>query len=308
MATTTTVAASAVVASPSIASEIIPSATPSPADAELLRLGAEFDRFRDAMLIAEAENNRLLEAAHAPIEALRHDHEAFAAALEKLDDSKIPGFLKVDGLLKEISEQIDRVLKSMIEIQPASFSSVAVKLRAMRWLTGFDEDTPDASQDWDEEWFNTIDRDVRRLAANEASPRGHIESKAAVDPIFAAIENHRHAICELYRTEDEHPDDDDSEYVRAAHSHMDDTAIELTNVRPTTMAGIFALLTYVNQINTGKVHLPGYPDRHTEEEFWPCELSDDSVKNPRGRVLELPFPYWIMENIRAAILEIRAAA
>lgn len=309
MATTTAVAASAVVASPSIASEIVPSATTWPADAELLRLGAEFDAVKAERDASDDDVAKRQKTLFQETIARRGDlGSGDAIMLERWESS---GLRAAERRYNALADRLEDVYGKILATPAAGFAGVAVKMRVLRWFLGADDQGDRRDQDLPDEWFNTIDEEIRRLAGEDVSRSvstfgapSLTEPVPERDPIFAAIENHRHACLGLFALEG----DDDDEERRAAHDHMDDKAIELTNVRPTTMAGILTLLTYVHHVNTGKVHLPGHPDRYTEEEFWPGELVDDDIQNPRGRVLALPFPYWVMENIRAAMLETPAIA
>lgn len=310
MATTTTVAASAVVASPSIALEIIPTATPSSTDAELVRLGAEFDAIRPELEASNDEVHELQQMIFDETVARRGNLGIDDAIMSARWDSS--GCRAAERRNAALADRIESIYTKIKAISATGFAGVAVKMRVLRWLARIEY--CDEDPDVDDEWFNEIDDEIRRLAGEDVSHSARafvapslIDPVAECDPIFDVIENHRRAVFDVCAPEGEGRITDDKER-RGAHTHMDDTAIELTNVRPTTIAGILALLTYVHHVNTGKVHFPGHPDRYSEEEFWPGDLTDDEVRNPRGRVLVLPFPYWIMENIRAAILELHAAA
>jgi hypothetical protein len=46
------------------------------------------------------------------------------------------------------------------------------------------------------------------------------------------------------------------------------------------------------------------PTCYSEHDGWPDPLFDEEVKTHQGRVLKLPFAFWILENLRAAFTEI----
>lgn len=308
MATTTTVAASAVVASPSIALEVIPPVTPSQADAEILRLGAEFDAVKAECDASDDDVAELQKALFEETIARRGDLGSGNAIM--LARWKSSGLHAAERRYNALADRLEDIYGKILATPAAGFAGVAVKMRVLRWFSGIEDQGDRRDQDLSDEWFNTIDEEIRRLAGEDVSrPVSAFDASSLIkpvserDPIFDAIENHRRACFEFIAI-----GTGDEELLDAASDHVTDIGIELANVRPTTMAGVLALLTYVNNVNTGKVHLPGYPDKYTEEEIWPGELVDDDVKNPRGRVLELPFPYHVMENIRAAMLKIHAAA
>lgn len=173
-------------------------------DTELLTLGAKFDEMRDAIVAAEAEYNRFLEPRNARLYALKDDPIAFAAAFkERGSEEMIPGFREVDERLKELDGRIDQLLDSIVNIRPMSFAGVAVKLRALRWLANFEDEEPNIEQDWEELWFNAIDRDVRQLAG-EAIPRrspsnlpAATERTTKLDPVLDSIEAQKRATTQL---------------------------------------------------------------------------------------------------------------
>lgn len=144
-----------------------------------------------------------------------------------------------------------------------------------------------------------------------AASHSRVAQRVSPDPILAAIDEHRSAVLEVFQLH--HTNDSDDELfdsqANMAHERMDQKAIALTNIQPTTMDGIVSLLTYVHEVNTGGIQYLGKEhNSYSEEELWPDTLIDNEIKNPRGRVIELPFGYWVMENIRTALSEIRTAA
>jgi hypothetical protein len=81
----------------------------------------------------------------------------------------------------------------------------------------------------------------------------------------------------------------------------DDAVVALTNVRPTTIGGIVALLAYVDEFNRGGMTVPSEPSYYSEHELWPDNITDDDSLTLRGEPLEMPFPYWVMRNVQAAL-------
>jgi hypothetical protein len=42
------------------------------------------------------------------------------------------------------------------------------------------------------------------------------------------------------------------------------------------------------------------------DHIWPDSLGDEKVRHARGVALGMPFPYWIMRNVNAAIQSLSA--
>jgi hypothetical protein len=156
------------------------------------------------------------------------------------------------------------------------------------------------------------------LAGAAALPLASLPAIAAEpDPIFAAIEHHRATWIECCLAAIARDDAgcsglDTSEAPEfAALIERSDALYEaemaacvaLTHIRPTSTGGVIALLAYVDDFNRGGLRYNstgGYSEHHQ----WPDDLvSDDSdqVVNGRGKPLEMPFPYWIMRNVQAAL-------
>lgn len=146
-----------------------------------------------------------------------------------------------------------------------------------------------------------------------AASRSRAAAKLIVDPIVAAIEEHRTAFfAHLELITNTEKDDDDlicegPEY-EVSYERTEDAAVALANVQPTSVEGALALLAYVQEFNTGAIKCTRRQSCYSEHNLWPEYLTDDDVKSPRGRVLKLPFPYWIMENVRVALGAINEAA
>ena len=82
---------------------------------------------------------------------------------------------------------------------------------------------------------------------------------------------------------------------------MDEAALELTNTMPTTMAGVLALRCYIRDFNNHKISAPGRSGSYTEHEQWSDFASDDGN-------IEMPAPYFLMENALAALEQLASAA
>lgn len=130
----------------------------------------------------------------------------------------------------------------------------------------------------------------------------------AIDPIIAAIEQHRAAWLQEQRETDlfgklKHDDPRHEAEEAKAHVLMDATeaaALALSDIVPTTMGGVLALLAYIDEFNRGFVSFS--EQRYSEYHLWPnCDLGDDKVLHARGKPLGMPFPYWIMRNVQAAL-------
>ncbi len=130
------------------------------------------------------------------------------------------------------------------------------------------------------------------------------------DPIFAAIEAHKRAAIETHRkgmpywsSMDGTPEHEaaEAEYFDAEEAE-DEAAVQLLDVRPTTMAGVIALLRYVADFDQQKITDGSW---WSEQHQWPYELSDDDLIGAKtGKVLLLPFHALLLRNVQAAIEEI----
>jgi hypothetical protein len=138
------------------------------------------------------------------------------------------------------------------------------------------------------------------------------------DPIYAAIESHRFAHAEWMRTigeqdalegqldlplaeQKQHPRwIEFMRRVEVANERMELTSEALTDVRPTTMAGVIALLDYIDGFNRGEAR-GSSAYSYSEYYHWPDDLGDESLTNGRGNPLVMPFPYWVMRNVLAGL-------
>lgn len=138
-------------------------------------------------------------------------------------------------------------------------------------------------------------------------------SAAPIDPIFAAIERHKKAyqlsmLAARIRSDtidaSWHPEYDpvkraavmDAE--SSADDEADDAADALTSIRPTTMAGVLALIHYVEAFNAGAFFLEPdstetVSDWQSGPIFWPrYEDDQDDVSM---------FGFAILANVRSAL-------
>lgn len=133
----------------------------------------------------------------------------------------------------------------------------------------------------------------------------------APDPIFAAIEAHRAAYQAHIDLISNVPSIDDdlicsgAEY-EATHELSEQTAIDLTCIEPTTIAGVIALLAYVDHFNRGGITTQNRGSVYSYQDAWPETLQSDDVLSRRGKPLGLPFECWIMRNAKEALEAISA--
>jgi hypothetical protein len=143
------------------------------------------------------------------------------------------------------------------------------------------------------------------VAAAVAVP---VSVKAATDdPIFALIEQHKAA----YRTSQEtgrvkcrtvdwssSPEYDPilckavDEAADAAHDAASNAAMALITIRPTTIAGLLALMRYVEAFNNGAFALD--EDWCSCPMMWPAMVDDDEIDH---------FGYKLLANVCAALAE-----
>jgi hypothetical protein len=78
---------------------------------------------------------------------------------------------------------------------------------------------------------------------------------------------------------------------------------ELLTIQPTAMAGVFALIDYMDDIRIQAIVLPEDPENfYSEETFLPEHLTDDAILDKtNGKPIELPYYFWIMRNVREAL-------
>jgi hypothetical protein len=131
------------------------------------------------------------------------------------------------------------------------------------------------------------------------------------DPIFAAIERHKAAYrikMEAGRIQCHAADKWDPEYdpvereaaieaSSVADDAADDAVDALITVRPTTMAGILALIHHVEAFNAGAFFLEPWPDStvgdwQSKPMFWPSGEDEDGIDL---------FGYAVLANVRAAL-------
>jgi hypothetical protein len=138
-----------------------------------------------------------------------------------------------------------------------------------------------------------------------------VEQSTKPDRIFAAIEAHRNSIIEMFRADRAYFDlnCNTPEYaaaVAAARPFSDahtDRENELVATTPTSMAGVLALVAYIDDLYACKVALPEEPTQwYTNpgmfSEGW--EL-DEVVWPHNGKPLNMPMIFWIMRNVREAL-------
>jgi hypothetical protein len=84
---------------------------------------------------------------------------------------------------------------------------------------------------------------------------------------------------------------------------LHDAELGLTKIQPTTMAGVLALLAYMDDFHVQTFELPEDPgDWHSGDQELTEYLEDDAILDKfDGEPVKLPYNVWIMRNVRAAL-------
>jgi hypothetical protein len=137
---------------------------------------------------------------------------------------------------------------------------------------------------------------------------------AGADPIYSAIERHKAAFrisqvanrIQATTVDTEwHPDYDPVECEKAekaadsAYDEASTAANALTSIRPITMAGVLALIRYVDAFNGGAFFLePDFPEGGTADDWrsapthWPDTKDEDEIDI---------FGFLVLANVRSAL-------
>jgi hypothetical protein len=134
------------------------------------------------------------------------------------------------------------------------------------------------------------------------------------DPIFAAIAAHQEAFLtkikaikvqmEMEATSGSREYQAALAAVTAAYEASNKAQVALTKIRPTTMAGVIALLAYIDDYHTGGFGHPEDPENYRchHEDLGTEEILDDTVVDKTNKTpLELPYNFWLMRNVREAL-------
>ena len=131
----------------------------------------------------------------------------------------------------------------------------------------------------------------------------------AADPVFAVIEAHRAAfmrkmetgevVSDLFRSDPEYTVAEAAQDV--AGEEESEAKFALADVRPSTMTGLLALLSYVEDFNTQAFPLPKDPKNWFSDHSWLRPLPGDYLDRHSGEPIELPFIFWILRNSREAL-------
>jgi hypothetical protein len=133
---------------------------------------------------------------------------------------------------------------------------------------------------------------------------------ADLDPIFAAIAAHREAFMHKMRAcrvtvhaEDDTPEQEAAwEAEDAGRDILDQAKTDLGTTQPSTMAGVIALLTYMDDFHVQAFELPEDPTQWHSEQQELGTLVDESILDKfNGRPIELSLNFWVMRNVRAAL-------
>ncbi len=133
------------------------------------------------------------------------------------------------------------------------------------------------------------------------------------DPIFAAIEAHREIFVRMLRAarhnanlDEDSPAKEEAEASDdAARAIENDAQLELANVEPTTLAGVLALLAYLDDLYVGAIAHPedprGWHSGGGNGGFLNDFIEDEVLDKYSGKPLELPLMFWIARNVGMAL-------
>jgi hypothetical protein len=154
---------------------------------------------------------------------------------------------------------------------------------------------------------------VPALAIPAAGAASAFAAASEPDPVFATVAAHREAFVEHMRAARLDGklmrSDPRAEATWAALDAADEAYQEatwkLSEVVPTTMAGVVALLRYLEEFQEQAIELPEDPRGwHSGDHD---ALLTETYEHPNlvdkfnGEPLELPFVYWVMLNVRTAL-------
>ena len=144
-------------------------------------------------------------------------------------------------------------------------------------------------------------------------PRRHLLTASEPDPVFATVAAHREAFVEHMRAarldgklmRSDPRAEATGAALDAADEVYQEATLELSEVVPTTMAGVVALLRYLEEFQEQAIELPEAPRQwHSGDHD---ALLTETYEHPNlvdkfnGEPLELPFVYWVMQNVRTAL-------
>ena len=138
------------------------------------------------------------------------------------------------------------------------------------------------------------------------------------DPVFVTVAAHREAFVEHMRAarldgklmrSDPGAEATDAA-LDAADEALEGATLGLLEVVPTTMGGVMALLRYLEEFQEQAIELPEDPRGwHSGDHD---ALLTETYEHPNlvdkfnGEPLELPFTYWVMQNVRTALQSLAA--
>jgi hypothetical protein len=154
---------------------------------------------------------------------------------------------------------------------------------------------------------------VPALAIPAAGAASAFTAASEPDPVFATVAAHREAFVEHMRAARldgklmrSYPGAEaTAAALDAADEALEGATLELSEVVPTTMAGVVALLRYLEEFQEQAIELPEAPRQwHSGDHD---ALLAETYEHPNlvdkfnGEPLELPFVYWVMQNVRTAL-------
>lgn len=156
--------------------------------------------------------------------------------------------------------------------------------------------------------------DPNGMICNGAAHSDQAAPATINDPIFAAIDMHITATMEMMRTGSIYALLD--EECRKAAADADEAAngfveasCALSEICPTTLRGVLALLNHVDSFNRGEFALN--QQCFSNHENWPDNLVGEDIFDAEGNKLGHPdglsFGFWLLRNVRDALARLSGA-
>lgn len=219
-------------------------------DAELMRLGTQFDAIRIEL---DASNDKTGDLQRLCLQEITARYGQSAVH----GDNFLPFFRTAESHAaviaaeqhnSKLADKIESIVALIMATPATGCAGLAVKMRVLRWMLRVSDEGDRRDQDLNDQWFNEIDDEVNRIAQADVISTA-MDSKPAVasvdDPIFTAIRSEKCAWNEFYSYLGK--DDRDRERDREIElSDLHDAAAdELYRTVPKTRAGHEALILHV---------------------------------------------------------------
>ncbi len=250
-----------------------------------------------------------VEAAPDPIFALIEHWKELVAVEDRAFRARDGAFQAAQGVFLE--QAAERATDARVDATRAVFEVVPTTLPGMRtkidFAFSFDYVTNLLMRSEDKtarKFIDTMYEAARRMTIASAAPTSAgrpVSAVPAVDPIYAAITAHKAAISAFSKAADArsaleiaNTDDprwiDAEEKVRATSEAMDETALSILKVKPTTLEGAIAVLRYAVD----------HVDRFGEMMGWPEDLRPDGGDIAKLNASRSP-EYFLMQNVGACL-------